>query len=99
MTQEVFNRYVKKVCELFSVEQELLFKKNKRQDIVAARFLLYYLCSISPMKTVYIQRHMAKNGYIIAHSSILYGIRDVRNRVKTDEDYIEAIKELMFILK
>jgi chromosomal replication initiation ATPase DnaA len=94
MKQDIFNAYTKKVCDLFSVEEKILFEKIKRQDVVDARYLLYYLCAERPMRAVYIREYMAEKGYIIAHSSILYGIRSVRKRIKKDKDYVQVIKDI-----
>lgn len=94
MKQNIFNQYVKKVCDLFSIEDKLLFEKTKRKDVVDARHLLYYLCSKRPMRLVYIQEYMAERGYVINHSSIIYGVRVVTKRAKKDQDYQQAIKEI-----
>jgi len=94
MKQNVFNQYADKVCEIFSIEEKLLFEKTKRKDVVDARHLLYFLCAERPMRIVYIQEYMAESGYIINHSSIIYGIRKVSERVKTDKDYIQVIKDI-----
>jgi chromosomal replication initiation ATPase DnaA len=44
MKKDIFNDYVDRVCHIFGLEKETLFTKNKRKDVVDARFLLYYLC-------------------------------------------------------
>jgi chromosomal replication initiation ATPase DnaA len=94
MKQNIFNQYAEKVCDIFSIEDKSLFEKNKRKDVVDARHLLYFLCAERPMKIVYIQEYMAEKGYIINHTSILYGIRKVTERVKTDKDYVKVIKDI-----
>ena len=94
MKHQIFNIYVQKVCDIFSIEEELLFEKIKRQDVVDARHLLYYLCSQRFMKGVYIMKYMAEKGYVIGNSSVQYGINAVKKRAKKDADYKTFIKEI-----
>lgn len=94
MKFDVFNSYVEQVADLFDVDEEAIFTKTKRRDVVDARHLLYYLCSKRPMRVVYIQEYMAERGYVINHSSILHGISQVEHRVKKDKDYVKAVKDI-----
>ena len=94
MKFDVFNSYVEQVADLFDVDEEAIFTKTKRRDVVDARHLLYYLCSKRPMRVVYIQEYMAERGYVINHSSILHGISQVEEKVKKDKDYVKAIKDI-----
>jgi len=91
MKTTIFNQYVERVCFLFNVEQELLFSKTKRRDVVDARHLLYYLCSVRPMRIVYIQEYMSENGYQINHSSIHHGISVVKEKMLADKDYVKEV--------
>jgi len=91
MKTTIFNQYVERVCFLFNVDKELLFSKTKRRDVVDARHLLYYLCSLRPMRLVYIQEYMSENGYLINHSSIHHGIQVVKEKMETDIDYVKEI--------
>jgi len=105
MKAKIFNNYVEKVCELFSIDEDTLFTlfsidedtlftKSKRRDIVDARHLLYYACYIRPMRLVYIQEYMAEKGYLINHSSIIHGIDMVTKKIKKDKDYVNVVKEI-----
>ncbi len=94
MKFDVFNSYVEQVSDLFDVDEEAIFTKTKRRDVVDARHLLYYLCSKRPMRVVYIQEYMAERGYVINHSSILHGISQVEEKVKKDKDYVKAVKNI-----
>ncbi len=95
MKTKIFNQYVDKVCYLFNLDSELLFTKTKRRDVVDARHLLYYLCSVRPMRLVYIQEYMAENGYNINHSSIHHGISQIKEKLEGDKDYIETISNIL----
>lgn len=94
MKVDVFNQYVDKVTGLFNIETKDLFSKTKKREIVDARQLLYYLCYKRPMRLTYIQKYMAENGFILHHTSLLKGIRNVEERLRDDEDYVSIIREL-----
>jgi chromosomal replication initiator protein len=94
MKQDVFNQYVDRVCELFSIPKDEIFSKNKKRELVDARYLIYYLCAKRPMKKSYIQRYMREAGYDIKHSSIIHGIAEVQKRIDQDKDYVSVVKEL-----
>lgn len=94
MKEDVFNQYVNKVLDLFSVTREELFSKSKKRNIVDARQLLYYLCFNRQMKLIIIKNFMTNNGYEIAHNSIINGVRVVDDKVKEDRDYQSIIKDI-----
>lgn len=94
MKHDVFNQYVDRVCDLFSISREDIFSKSKKREIVDARHLIYYLCSKRPMQIMYIQKYMNEAGYDIKHSSIIHGIAVVEKRILDDKDYITIFKEI-----
>ena len=94
MKSDIFKSYAKQVCLIFSIDEETLFTKSKRRDIADARHLLYYLCSIRPMRPVYIQEYMADEGYKISHSSIIHGINVVKNKIQSDLDYVAVVDKV-----
>lgn len=96
MKEDIFNQYTYKVLDLFSLTKRELFSKTKRRDVVDARHLLFYLCYNRPMTIRYIQNFMANNGYEIGHSTIIYGIEQVGEKVKSDPDY-QSIMENLYV--
>jgi len=94
MKREVFDQYVKRICELFRIDAKELFEKSKKRDVVDARHLLYYLCDRRPMSKSYIIKFMLENGYTIHHSSVIRGISSVENRMGEDADYVSIVKDL-----
>ena len=92
MKKNVFNGYVDKVVDLFNLKTDILFIKSKRKDIVDARHLLCYERNI---QIRYIQEYMACNGYEIGHSSIIYGISQVKYKIEEDADYQTICNELV----
>jgi chromosomal replication initiation ATPase DnaA len=94
MKEQIFDTYAQKIAELFNLKVEDLFIKSKKRDIVDARQLLYYACYERPMRVVYIQEFMKRNGYHIGHTSILHGISVAAERAKADKDYKKVVKSL-----
>ena len=43
MKYELFNKLVSEVSDVFDIDEQKIFKKNKEREIVDARYLLYYL--------------------------------------------------------
>jgi len=87
MKINIFNEYVNRVCGLYGIKEQELFKKTKVREIVDARHLLYYLCFKRPMKIIYIKTFMSERGYDIGHSSISHGIQLVTKLQQDDADY------------
>jgi len=94
MKREIFNQYAEQVCKIFYINQDEIFTKTKKREIVDARNMLYFLCATRPMRVSAIQSYMEENGYKIAHSSILYGINSVNDKTKADKDYVSTIKKI-----
>lgn len=94
MKQDIFNKYVERICNRYDITPEQLFTKTKKAHIVDARHLLYYVCINRPMRLINIQEFMGKNGYNINNSSLLYGINTIKDKMSNDKDYTKVIKEI-----
>jgi chromosomal replication initiation ATPase DnaA len=94
MKIELFNMYTTEVCKVFDVEENEIFVKSKEATFVDARYLLYYLCSARKIKITYIQKYMRERGYDIPHSTIHYGINQVKEKVHEDQDYQVVIDKI-----
>ena len=94
MKAEIFNQYVDKVISRFGITKEELFSKTKKRECVDARHMLYFLCFHRPMRIKYIQEYMADNGYIINHSAIIHGIKQVDGIIEEDSDYQKIVKSI-----
>lgn len=94
MKQEVFNKYVKAISSRFRLSENDMFSKTKKRSVVDSRHLLYYLCAKRPMRIVDIQDYMLANGYKINHSSVIYGINMLREKMDADRDYVNIIKQI-----
>ena len=94
MKKEIFKEYADRISSAFGIEQQMLFTKTKKKEVVDARFLLYYMCKERPMKLIYIQDYMGSIGYDIKHPTILYGISQVTKKMQTDSDYRKVVKTI-----
>jgi len=94
MKQDIFRTYIKQVSKLFGIKESQLFIKNKSRGVVDARHLLYYVSYDRPMRIRYIQKYMEERGYQITHSSIIYGIKQVEEKMSYDADYRMVIKHI-----
>ena len=94
MKHDVFNQYVERVADLFSIKKEAIFSKSKKRELVDARHLVYYLCAKRPMQITYIQKYMNEAGYDIKHSSIIHGIAAVQQKMADDKDYVSIVKDV-----
>lgn len=85
MKKDIFNYFTDSVLRLFELTTEELCRKIKGKEVVDARQLLWYLCS-TRMEVVYIQKFTAELGYECNHTTILYGIKRVKNKMNEDAD-------------
>lgn len=93
MKKEIFDKYSQAVATQFHLTLDEMFSKNKRQDIVEARQILYYLCKERPIRFSFIQRFMEENGYKVGHSSIMYGYNQAKKMIEQDSDYKKFIDQ------
>ena len=94
MKKDIFEQYVDNVTDRFGITREQLFTKDKSRKISDARHVLYYLCKNRPMSMSYIKQYMGENGYDIAPSNILHGVRKVEDNINQDPDYTILINQL-----
>jgi chromosomal replication initiation ATPase DnaA len=94
MKEDVFNQYVDKVIEMFSIKRKVLFSKSKQRHVVDARQMLYYLCYNRQMQFITIKNFMVNNGTSVHHNSIVNGIKNVKIKLEEDRDYQTIIREL-----
>jgi chromosomal replication initiation ATPase DnaA len=94
MKYEIFNDYVEKIVDLYKIPREEVFSKNKKMELVDARHLIYYLCSMRKIQITYIQRYMDLNGYVVGHSSIIHGIKVMEEKIAHDSDYKQIFDKI-----
>ena len=91
MKKEIFDKYSKAVAKQFNLTLDEMFSKTKRQDIVEARQILYYLCKERSIQFSYIQRFLEESDYKIRHSTIMHGYNQAKKLIENDPDYKDFI--------
>lgn len=94
MKKELFNKFVEEILLAFRLTREELFRKDKDNNIVDARQMLYYLCDQKAINYLQIEKMMAENGYSIKYNSIVHGIKSMSKKMAKDSDYRKIIKRL-----
>ena len=94
MNKKIFNKYVLHICKEFYLEQQELFAKDKRTDLVDARHLLYYLSIETPMTIAQLIKYMKDNEYDISHSSIYHGYNKVKFLSTSNSQWKEMVKRI-----
>jgi len=90
MKQEVFNEVTKRVTNKTKVGKKALFTKTKKQDVVDARQILFWLCRDAGISVSYIQKYAKHNGLSITHSTIIHGVNRMTNMMEED-DYVKQL--------
>jgi chromosomal replication initiation ATPase DnaA len=92
MKKDIFDQYVTKVCEAFSIDDETtLFKTTRKQNIVDARHMLFYLCVTRPIPMYNLVDYMAERGLPLQHSAIMNGLRKAEKMKHKDKDYAQVL--------
>jgi len=94
MKEDVFNQYVERVSQLFNITNEEFFSKSKKRNLVDARHLVYFLCSIRSIQVTYIKKFMENNSHEIFRTSITHGIKSVSKKVEEDKDYKDIVNDI-----
>ena len=95
MKKDIFDNYADLIVDKFNLTREELFSKDRRGDIVIARYLLFYLCLERPMKTAYILNLLRKNGHKTAWSNIPYGHKKVEKLISEDFDFRQLTDDIL----
>ena len=92
MKQDIFNQYVTKVCDAFGIsDEQMLFQTTRKQTIVDARHMLFYLCVTRPITMYNLVDYMAERGLPLQHSAIMNGVRKAENHKHKDKDYAQVL--------
>lgn len=94
MKEQRFKNYSSVIADGFKIEEHKMFVKSKKPSVVDARHMLYFTCYGNDFNIFAIQKCMQDSGYKIGHSSIIYGIQSMRNKLSGDRDYVELAKHL-----
>ena len=88
MKKILFNQFVDRVIATLSLKDPtILFHRSKRQDLVDARHLIFYLCADRNMSVADIKRLIGERGLSVQYPALVGGIAKVKKRVSLDPDY------------
>jgi hypothetical protein len=88
MKKILFNQFVDRVITTLSLKDPtILFHRSKRQDLVDARHLIFYLCSERNMSVADIKRLMGERGLPLQYPALVGGIAKIKIKIKSDTDY------------
>ncbi|NBP69684.1 MAG: hypothetical protein EBR30_22690 [Cytophagia bacterium] len=95
MKKILFNQFVKQVANTFGMKNpDVMFERTKRQDIVDARQLLFFLCMERDISLADILRLMEERGLPLKHPAVINGINKVKDKVDNDPDYRFLVDKL-----
>ena len=95
MKQDIFNQYVTKVCDAFGInDEQTLFDTTRKQTIVDARHMLFYLCITRPITMYALIEYMSERGLPLQHSAIMNGVRKAENHKNKDKDYAQVLSNI-----
>ena len=94
MKQEIFKDITKKVMSKTKVAKNDLFTATKKQDIVDARQMLFWLCRDAGISVSYIQKYVKHNGLAITHSTIIHGVNRMSTIMEADDYVNDLMKSL-----
>tara|TARA_R110000803_G_scaffold42481_1_gene91045 strand:+ start:1234 stop:1527 length:294 start_codon:yes stop_codon:yes gene_type:complete len=95
MKKDIFDSYAKSLAEKFGITLAEMFTKNNRQDIVDARYMLYFLCIERLIKISYIQKFMLDSGLKVGHSTVRHGYKKAKKAISADSDYKQLINDII----
>lgn len=90
----MFKQHTNVVLRKTNIQKKDLFSITKKQEVVDARHLLFYLCKDSGISISYIQKYLKEYGLDITHSTIIYGVKKISNMMKEDKfvnDFINSL--------
>jgi len=99
MKKDIFNQYVTKVASAFGVEEESLFVQTKKQTVVDARQMLFYLCVTRPIPIYALRDYMSERGLPIQQSAIMNGVRRAEEHKHKDKDYAQVLSNIASSVK
>lgn len=88
MKKILFDQFVERIAQVFGLKDpSAIFMRTKRQDVVDARQMLFFLCYDRGISLADILRLMADKGLPLKHPAVLNGIRKIKEKVESDPDY------------
>lgn len=94
MKKAIFEKYATAVAKEFHLSTDEMFSTSRKQHLVEARQMLYYLCRERPMRISSIQTYLKDSGLDVCHSTIIHGNKKAKELINSDPDYRYLAKQI-----
>jgi len=88
---DLFDEVLSEVARVTRTQPSELFQKTKDNHVTQARYLIYYILKHNGYKLATIARCMKAHGYHAANSTIIYGVKQIHEKVSEDESLAEFV--------
>lgn len=85
------------VCSFFRINQEELFQRNRKRDIVEKRQIFHYLCTRYTLESLSIIGKYGGSNY--GHAVVINSRKQVENLIDTDRRIRQIIQDLELELR
>lgn len=89
---DLFDEVLSEVARVTRTQPSELFQKTKDNHITQARYLIYYILKNHGYKLATISRCMKNKGYHAANSTIIYGVKQIHEKISEDESLAAFVK-------
>lgn len=93
-SEETLKLIEKTVCNYYFVNRELLHKKCRKREVVLTRYVIIYFFKIMTTLTLV----KIGNYFNFDHTTVLHGIKTLRDLIETDETILKDVEYLKSIL-
>ena len=96
VNHDLFDVIVNDVCNITRTTHDELYNKTKDNHITSTRYLIYYLAKECGHRLNSIVRYMKANGFETTTSTVIYGIKQINEKLETDANlktYVSAFLE------
>jgi len=90
-----FDVIVQDVMELTHTNDTELYSKTKDNHVTFSRYLIYYLAKETNHRLNSIVRYMKGKGFDTTPSTVVYGIKQVEEKIKQDEKLQGYVSEFL----
>jgi chromosomal replication initiation ATPase DnaA len=90
----IYRKDIDVVSEITGVEAALITSRNQTPKVVMARHILFYARHLQGLNL----HQISKDTSITNHSTVIYAINTVKNRLQTDHFFRPVVGEMVNIL-
>lgn len=99
MKKELLNQIAKAIMERFGLTPERFYSQETTRLIKDARQLFFFVAVDRGIQNYQIQEHLVEQGNYTAHSTISHGVKKVRRKFESDDDYVAIVNHIQSKVK